>query len=198
MAEGSFKFQLDALGQPELVERVNALPGVVSRRLVASALKRVGHLLKRRVLATVPRDTGALAKSISMASSFEPRRGLAQVRIYTKDVKALGYRLTKKLGARGGRGTQGYPPAAIEFGYVRGGTRSARSFVAEIVDSLGRKRSVRKVERKISGGVRVPALSFMRAPLESSREEGLQMIVEDLREGLEEYAASVAGKDGGS
>lgn len=191
--QGSFKMDLSALGQPELEAKINALPGMVAKRLVASSIRTGGKILLAAVEAAVPRDTTALAKSLRKTSATFGR-GMIQMRIYTGDFEKLGYRKTKKLGARGGRGVQGYPPAAIEFGYLRGGKHARHEFREDIVDRLGRKRNVRRVVHSTTGGERVAPRSFMRAPLEAVRAEVTEAIGKDLWEGLEELASEAEPK----
>lgn len=185
---------LQALGDRELEVAINALPVAIAKRLLRSSLRKGFKVTFERVKATVPRRSGALARSLRLRAGGA-QKGTIRYSIFTGDLKELGYREVKRPGLRGGRMTPRFPPAAIEFGYVRGGSHSRREYVKEIVDSLGRKRAVKRVEHKTTGGVRVPPLSFMRAPLESTKEDVFSLVAKDLWEGIEEAAKESAAKN---
>lgn len=186
------RFDLSTIGDRALEARLNALPATVAKRLVRSSLRKGFKRTFAAVKQLVPVDQGALKRSLKLRSNGF-LRGNISMSIFTGDMKALGYRKTRRPGIRGGHTTPRFPPAAIEFGFIRAGRHSRTEGYADIVDSLGRKRHVKRVYRATTGGVRVPARSFMRAALASTRDQVIKDVTADLWEGVTEYAASVPG-----
>lgn len=194
-------FQLDALNLPQVVQRVNDLPRVVASRLVRTSMRAGGKIVLARVKAAVPRESGALYRSLRLRSGGFAK-GMMQMRIFTGNLAELGYPTTRRAGRRGGRGKPGYPPAAIEFGFTR--ATPPTSYVYERRRRSGRQgevvvRQVVRKSRATKGGQRVAPRSFMRGPFDAVRQQVLDAIGADLARGLEEtLKASTAAPGGGT
>lgn len=167
MAGAPARFDLSVLGDKQLEVALRALPAKIERRLLRTSLRKAFKRTFDAAKAAVPVEVGALKRSLKLRAG-RGGRGLLQFRIFTGDMAqlaTLGARRTRKLGARGAK-REGYYPAAVELGYAR---------------------------RTAKGLVRVPARSFLRAALASTRDAVIQDVATDLKEGIREIAAETPG-----
>lgn len=191
MAIGYARINVEALGDKALEARLRAVPASVERRLISSSLRLGTKIIADEIRKRAPRMTGAFIKSLKVRKG-SAKRGVVQIKVFSEDMAglaALGARRTKRVGARGAK-REGYYPAAIEFGYTKGGTRSETRWVSSGTDRLGRPYTRQRVTRTTTGGVHVPARSFMRAALNAKRDDVYETIRKDLADGLEEIAAN--------
>lgn len=192
------RFDVSVLGDRELDRTLEALGPKVERRLLAKSMPGAFGITLRAVVRAVPVDTGRLRSSIRMAPGRH-RKGLLQFRIFTGTREELGIdRVVRRRDIVTGdmrsiqmRG-KGYYPIAVEYGYVRGGTRVATEWQSEGVDRRGRRYVRRRVTRRTEGGKRYPPRSYMRVPLRATAPAVYASMRQDLWAGVLEALGKVS------
>ena len=117
-------FDISILGDKELSRKLDALPKNVQRKLLGRALKLGGKLLKPKVVAAVPVDTGLL-KQMMQKQNFKAvkanRRGDIRIGMPMPTREQMGIGPDEKY----------YYPAHVEYGH---GNVPAKSYIRKPVD----------------------------------------------------------------
>ncbi len=157
-------------GATELTAAFNALAFSAQKKVMRPALRAGGKVILAAVKARVPRKSGALARAIKLRSRGRSRKVIG-VAVFVDN------KLIPLKKGEGQHNREGFYPAHLELGYVRGGIRARRTFTAEGVDRLGRRYTRRRVSKTVTGGKVIPPRSFIRAGFDAVKEQALSAIV---------------------
>jgi hypothetical protein len=166
-AKGSLVVRFE--GATELEAAFNALALSAQKKVFRAALRAGGKVLLKAIKARVPKRTGNLAKAIKLRASGRSRKRFG-VAVFV-DNKLIPLRKGEQQHNR-----EGFYPAHLELGYVRGGTRLRTDWTGHGVDRLGRPYTRRRVTKTVVGGTVIPPRSFIRAGFDASKEDALRAI----------------------
>ena len=150
-------------GDKELEAAFNALALGAQKKIFRPALRAGGKVILAAVKARVPKGTGALGRSIKLRAS---RRSLQRIGVAVfVDNKLIPLGKGEQQHNR-----EGFYPAHLELGYVRGGIRL---------------RTRATGSKTVVGGTVIPPRSFIRAGFDAVKEQAMAAIEAEVARRME-------------
>ena len=165
-------------GDKELEAAFNALALGAQKKIFRPALRAGGKVILAAVKARVPKGTGALGRSIKLRASRRSRQRIGVAVFVDNKLIPLGKGEQQ-------HNREGFYPAHLELGYVRGGIRLRTRWTKHGVDRLGRAYTRQRVSKSVVGGTVIPPRSFIRAGFDAVKEQALAAIEAEVARRME-------------